>query len=89
MKAFGLTRKQCGVIFANIKRGNLDLPADFAKWMYDHIEGGWCWSDNTQLADVYSRMHRGLDNIFADEIEEAQEALTEAYNVYHIYFTAA
>ena len=86
MYAFGLSRKQCGVIFANIKSGKLQLPEDFANWMYKRVADAKVFADDSHTADVFSRMREGLDEVFAGDYSAATEKLTEAYNVYHVYF---
>ena len=86
MFIYGLSRKQCGVIFANVKSGKLHLVDDFTRWMYDHIADNRIYADNAQMADVFNRMRSGLDAIFAGDLEKAATDLSAAYNTYHIYY---
>lgn len=82
---FGLTRKQCGVIFSNIKNGNLDLADDFSKWMYEHVADYKKYADSIHQ-DVMDRMKLGLEAIFSGSLEEANKELNAAYNVWHNNF---
>lgn len=82
---FGLTRKQCGVIFSNIKNGNLVLEKDFVKWMYAHVADFKCYYDTIEQ-DVIDRMKCGLDAIFNGNLQEAEMELNAAYKVWHINF---
>lgn len=82
---FGLTRKQCGVIFSNIKNGNLVLEKDFSNWMYSHVADYKCYYDAVEQ-DVMDRMKSGLDAIFNGNLQDAGKELNEAYKVWHINF---
>ena len=86
MFVYGLTRKQCGVIFANIKSGRLNLADDFSKWMYNNVADAKAYADNSHLKDVFARMRNGLEAIFAGNIAEAEQELNNAYNVYHAFY---
>lgn len=76
---YGLTRKQCGVIFANIKNGNLDLPECFSKFMYECIaDNKWHAVGTSKAQEWMSGMNAGLQAVFAGNFEEANEQLTNA-----------
>lgn len=80
---YGLTRKQCGVIFANIKNGNLNLPETFAKFMYNEIAEARWYAGNTDANSWMLVMREGLDAIFANDYEKASEELTHAMDYWN------
>lgn len=88
MYTYGLTKKQCGVIFSNIKKGNLNLTEEFIKWMYNHVADYKHYKDS-RTQDVMDRMKKGLELVFAQNYEEANETLINAYTVWHINFKEA
>lgn len=82
-QTYGLTRKQCGVIFANIKNGNLNLPETFSKFMYNEIAEARWYAGNNDANTWMASMRAGLDAIFANDYEEANERLTSAMLVWN------
>lgn len=72
------SRKQMGVIYSNIKRGDLRASQECIGYLYDRADGWDCENEkDIETADYLRKAIRSiLDHIFADEIDEAQRELT-------------
>lgn len=83
----GYTKKQAGVIYSNIKRGNLTVPKGFVKAMYDMV-GHWNdyafrhESDFNQK--VCHQVNRILDFIFEGRYDLCQYII-DGYYVSTVY----
>ena len=78
----GITKKQAGIIYKNIKNGNITVPKGFAKAMYD----GVALSDfqlgkaSTNIKDVSEKCFKAIDFICNGQIELAQ-AIIDGHEV--------
>lgn len=88
MFAYGLSKKQCGVLFGAIKRGQFKVAEGFINWMYNRIADQKCFLDNSVMVDVFASMKVALDAFFAGEIETAETEANRAYTVYTAHFAA-
>lgn len=82
-----ISRKQIGVIFANWKRGNLNLNKDIINFLYNtcaEVEG---YINNMTFNDVLNRVKSGIDKIFANEYEEAEKEIMNAYDLYNCIYS--
>lgn len=79
MYSFGLTRKQCGVIFSNWKRGNIEATELMIKWMYDIIQDSRVYITSSE-AEYNDTMRMTLDAVFAGEYEEASAMFKNAFS---------
>lgn len=82
MFKYSISRKQCGVLFAAIKRGELVVEDGFTSWMYNEIADAKCYEDNSALADIFDRMHSAINSFFAGNKEECNETINSAFSIY-------
>lgn len=87
MYTYGLTRKQCGVIFSNWKRGNIEATKEMISWMYDTVQDRSVLANSAE-AEFFTTMRYCLDHIFAGEYEEATASFNNAYIRYNAKFQA-
>lgn len=87
MFVYSLSRKQCGVIYANIKSGKISVNEKFVSWMYNRIADARVFSDNAVMVDVFTKMKNGLQAIFDDDFEIANKDLNLAFASYSVRYT--
>jgi len=82
MKAYGankateFTKKQIGVIFANVKNGNLKVEKWVMSRMYDLAEY-YGYDDNHSVAEEESDILNILQAVFEKNMEKAQKLINE------------
>lgn len=81
-----ITRKQIGVIFANWKKGNLELDEKVVKFLYDHCAEVRGYKNNNSFEDVLARVKDAIEKIFSNEYKEAEEEIQQAYDLYNIIY---
>ena len=82
-----ISRKQIGVIFANWKKGNLNLDENIIKFLYDKCAEVRGYNNNNNFEDVLARVKCAIENIFTNEYKEAEKEIKSAYNVYNVNFS--
>lgn len=82
-----ITRKQIGVIFANWKKGNLNLDEKIIKFLYDKCAEVRGYKNNNNFEDVLVRVKDAIEEIFANNYADAEREIENAYNVYNINFS--
>lgn len=81
-----ISKKQIGVIFANWKRGNLDLTEEQVKWLYKNCAEVKGFNNNNMFQDVLNRVKSAIDSIFDNSYSEAEEGIKTAYSLYNAIF---
>lgn len=81
-----ISRKQIGVVFANAKRGNINLSEDVISWLYKNCAEVRGYNNNNNFEDVLRRVKSGIDSIFSGNYAEAEEVVIGAYNLYNAIF---
>ena len=79
-----ISRKQIGVIFANWKKGNLNLDENIIKFLYDRCAEIRGYKRDNSFEDVLLRVKEAIEKIFANDYEEAEQEIKQAYNKYNI-----
>ena len=67
------TRKQAGVIYRNVKEGNLNMSKAAINMMY-YWAGLECYPDTARMLDL-DMIKAAVDNVFAGDLEVAQVCL--------------
>ena len=83
MLVYGLTRKQCGVVFANWKKGNIEATETMIKWMYDIIQDSCVYVTSAE-AEYRKTMKNVVDHIFAGDYESATASFQNAFGRWNI-----
>lgn len=83
MKSY--SKKQAGVVFANVKNGKLSAPADFAKSLYAYADVYAMNWEQFEI-DMVNAIRDTVSAIFAGDMEEAQNKLDRFYGIQAIHF---
>lgn len=78
------TRKQAGVIYRAIKEGKITLSDAGIKMMYGRADA--YINHDVVLDDVESYLRYAVDGLFNGNVEEAQENVNHAMDVYSGHF---
>ena len=78
MMIYGLTRKQCGVIFKAWKNGEIKATEKMIKWLYDIIQDSSVLANSSE-AEYRITMKSCLEHIFDGELEEASSSFENAF----------
>ena len=73
-----VSQKQVGVIYLNAKKGNIDLPQDDIKILYNQVVGsgiGRYKQDNHMLEDANIRIRMGIEYLFRGKYKEAEKEI--------------
>lgn len=81
-----ISKKQIGVIFANWKKGNLNLTEEQIKWLYNDCAEVKGFNNNNHFEDVLRRVKSAIDSIFAGDCLEAEKSVIGAYELYNAIF---
>lgn len=69
------SRKQAGVIYRNLKEGNLEMSQDAVSRMYDLVNDGSGIDHNGSINSEIQDLRLAVDAIFADDFAKAQKML--------------
>ena len=69
-----ITRKQAGVIYANVKRGNIEMSREAVSAMYDFVGSVYvgCTSTASDVTEKVAALRNAIDAIFAGDLDAAQ-----------------
>lgn len=81
-----ISKKQIGIIFANYKRGNINLTEEHIKWLYAECAEVKGFNNNNHLEDILCRVRRAIDSIFSNNYAEAEKAIIASYDLYNKIF---
>ena len=74
MEIKGISRKQAGVIYANVKRGTIEMSREAVSEMYDRFVGEVFVGASDPTGQI-AALRVAIDFIFAGEYENAQAAI--------------
>lgn len=83
MFEYGLSRKQCGVIFANWKSGKIKASDKMIKWLYNEIQDSRVLA-NQPDAEFNKSMKNCIEYIFANDYESANASFDNAFGRWNI-----
>lgn len=76
MEIKSFSRKQAGVIYANVKRGTIKMAKEAVSEMYDMVgEAFVSASDASSIENRIAAIKNAVDFIFAGDIESAQASV--------------
>lgn len=80
---FGLTRKQCGVIYSASKRGDINLTPEIISFLYNKVcDFRRYYIDTTsETKSEMQCMSEALNAIFNSDYEKAQRLIEAAYQI--------
>ena len=78
-----ITRKQIGVIFANWKRGTVEISKDDISWLYDSCAEVRGYINNYRFEDVLVTVKGAIEMIFEGRHEEATKEIKDAHMLYN------
>lgn len=78
MEVKGISRKQAGVIYANVKRGTIEMSREAVSEMYDMV--GEVFIGSQSMADYYGEqiacLCLAVDAIFNGQLDWAQDNIS-------------
>lgn len=81
-----ISKKQIGVIFANWKKGKINLTEETIKFLYNTCAEVKGFQNNTCFEDVLQRVKRGIDCIFSNDFQEAEKSINNAYKQFNCIY---
>ena len=88
MYASGISKKQAGVIFAANKQGKINIPDAAIKYMYNHFVDVHGAHYDDKECDAFDRLRDGIEAIFANDYEKAQEVIMSVFVGECIFFNS-
>jgi hypothetical protein len=76
-----ITKRQAGVIFSANKQGKINFSDTAIKYLYRNFVEVRGINNNHSQQDVYDRVKKTVDLIFANDYEEAQKELMSAFKL--------
>ena len=72
-----ITRKQAGVIYANVKRGAIEMSREAISGMYDMVGEVYvgCTSTAGAVAEQVAALKNAIDFIFDGDMKSAQSSI--------------
>lgn len=74
MEIKGISRKQAGVIYANVKRGTIEMSREAISEMYDRFVGK-VYVGSSDPTEKIAALRNAIDFIFAGQYENAQVSI--------------
>lgn len=74
MEVKGISRKQAGVIYANVKRGTIEMSREAISEMYDRFVGE-VFVGSSDPTERIAALRNAVDFIFAGEYASAQVSI--------------
>ncbi|HZK27416.1 MAG TPA: hypothetical protein VFD00_07760 [Thermoclostridium sp.] len=80
---FGLTRKQCGVIYSASKKGSINLTQEMISFLYNKVCDFRMYATDatSDTRNKMSYMTDTLNAIFDNDYKKAQEYFEKAYAI--------
>lgn len=75
-----VSSKQVGVIYSNVKKGNIDLSQDDVKLLYNHVAGSGFGKYKQGWRDMDSANHKirmGIEYIFRGKYKKAEKEIKD------------
>ena len=78
MKVY-ISRKQAGVIYRNVKQGNIEMSKDAIALMYEAVDSLDGYYKGSVLGNAVELLLMAVDAIFANNFDGAQACINQAY----------
>lgn len=75
-----ISKKQIGVIFAAVKRGDIYLNDTQISYMYRHFSEVRGFNNNNNFQDILLEVKCCINAIFEKDYEEAQQCINRAFS---------